>query len=470
MKEPMPTSLDESSMSEKKNYLKINREVLKLAIPGIITTISTPLLGLVDTFLTGHMEGLEHLGAVALGSTLFSLLFWTFGFLRMGTTGLVSNLSHDRFRGSAVFYRSQILALMLALGLIVFQGFIESVCFYFLDSSSEVERLARVYFQIRILSAPATLCLYGIQGYFLGCQNAKVPLILSVFTNLVNLGLNFLLVFGFGFLSDGIAMATVLAQYMTLVLAILILLGSELRPAKFKFSDVIVYRELLEFLSLNWDLLIRTLVLLVCLNFFNFESAQKGELLLGVNSLIMQLWSFMAYGVDGFALAAESLVGKKISSRDRKGLSQLVHVCFLWGFVTASFFALFYYVFGMTILGWITDKVELLQGCKEYLIWAVVAPFVNFACFIWDGVFLGATASKSLKNAMLVSAFFVFFPAYFVLSPLLGNHGLWLAMSLFMLSRGVTLTCLYKPRILNKLDRMIKFFQRVRFSEYSKNG
>ncbi len=431
----------------------MNRQILALAIPNILTSLSVPLLGVVDTALMGRLEDIYYLGALAIGSMIFNFIYWLFGFLRMGTTGFTAQAHGENNPETLSLYlvRPLCIAMLIALSLLVLQYPIAELSFYWVESSAEVEKFAREYFSIRIWAAPATLMLYVLNGWFLGRQNARFPMYLAFAINIVNIAANVYFVNGLGMNAAGVAWGTLVAQYVGLFLAFGLLLKryGELLPY---FAPALrQWQGFKRFFQVNSDIFIRTLCLLATFTFFTAESARLGEKVLAVNTILLQFLTVMAYGVDGFAYAAESLVGKYLGAGQYEQLKRAVRYLFYWGQGFGLAFACLYF-FGFSQIFYVfTDKRELLLAAIPYLGWVVAGPLVNTPCFIWDGIYIGATASVAMRNSMLISTLLVFFPAYYLLAPTLGTHALWAAMLLFMFSRGLTLTLMSKQHIFQRL-------------------
>lgn len=428
----------------------MNHKILKLAIPNIISNITVPLLGLVDTALMGHLESEIYIGAIALGGMIFSFVFWGFGFLRMGTTGFTAQ-AIGRKEPDEVFYilvRAIGVALIGAFLILGFQYPIAEFSFYILAGSREVEALARDYFYIRVYAAPATISLYAITGWYLGRQNAQVPLLISVVVNLANILLNLYFVKHLGMKAEGVALGTLGAQYIGLFLALLLIYLKQSRLLMY-WNPARIFQKaaLVEFFRVNNDILIRTLVLLFTFSFFYAESARLGNTLLAVNSLLLQFNIMLAYAIDGFAFAAESIIGEYYGARDRHSLRRSIQRIFYWGMGLALIFTLVYGLFYPQLLALLTNQEWILQLSYGYVFWVILAPLINSPCFIWDGIYIGATASRAMRNSMLLATFLVFFPSYYLSVNMLGNHALWLAMSLFMISRGLSLQFLAKKHI-----------------------
>ncbi len=431
----------------------MNKKILRLAIPNILSNLSVPLLSSVDTIVVGHLEKVSYLGAIAVGSAIFNFLYLGLGFLRMGTTGITAQYYGKKDDNGIIHTlgRSITTALFMALVFILFQEVIAWISFQLISPTEEVKELALQYFYIRIWAAPATLSLYAFHGWFLGMQNARVPLYLALFVNGANIIFNVTLIYGFGYKSEGVAYGTVAAQYSGLLLAIFLFFRnySSFLPL-LRIKEIFRIDKLRRFFSVNSDIFIRTLLLIFALTFFTAKSAGFGEDLLAANSILMQLWLLIAYGVDGFAFAAESLTGRYTGASDLNNLKKVIRGVFLWGIAISVIFTAVYYLFETPLLNLFTDKRDVIALCYEYMIWIILSPVVNSVCFIWDGIYIGATSTKALRNSMIISVLFIFLPAYYLLKPLIFNDGLWLAIYLFMIARGATLTIMYKKHIILK--------------------
>lgn len=426
----------------------MNRRILRLAIPNIISNLTVPLLSSVDTALMGHMDKVSYLGAIAVGGMIFNFIYWGFGFLRMGTTGLTAQAcgSQDMTRSMLVLARASLVALFFATILILFHKPILELSFSLVDASPEVEENARLYFNIRIFAAPATLLLYAFTGWFLGMQNARFPMILALVTNALNIGFNLFFIKIMDMHVDGVAWGTVAANYLGVGTAVFLFykeFGSGI--IRFRIKEILDWPELSRFFAVNRDIFIRTLALIFAFSFFTAKSAESGELILAANAILINLWTIMSYGIDGFAFASESLIGLFFGAKDRPNLNKAVRYSFYWGTGLALIFTLVYAVFPLQILGLFTDNQQVLNMAMTYMFWTMLAPVISSFCYIWDGIFIGATASVAMRNAMLICIILFYLPAYFLLRNAFDNHALWFALVLFMLVRGITLA-LYYPR------------------------
>ncbi len=418
----------------------MNKQILRLAIPNIISNITVPLLGIIDLAVLGHLDSEIYIGAIALGGMIFNFIYWSFGFLRMGTTGFVAQAyGQNRFDEiSHLLIRALTVSTVGGLLLIALQIPIACVSFLLLEGSPEVEQLALQYFFIRIYAAPATIGLYGILGWFIGMQNARIPMFIAILVNGLNIGFNLLFVFSFGMKSDGVALGTVFAQYLGFILALVLLFKYHRKMfSHWDLSKIFDRNKLKEFFYVNSNIFIRTLLLIFVLSFFTAQSSYQSNQILTVNTLLMQFYLFFAFFTDGFAYAAEALTGKYIGANNKPMLHKTIQLIFRWGIGLGISFSVGYFLLGKTILQLFTNNASTIHAAMPYLGWVAILPIVAFGSFLWDGIFIGATASKQMRNSML-SSLFVFFPAYFLLVDQLQNHALWLALSLFMLARSLT--------------------------------
>lgn len=428
----------------------LNRRILRLAIPNIVTNITIPLLAMVDLGLMGHLGSVKYVGAVALGGMIFSFIFWAFGFLRMGTSGFTAQAYGKRNFAEAgnILIRSILVSIGGGLFLILMQWPLSRAAFSLIDSSAGVESLAHQYFNIRIYAAPATLFIYAIIGWFIGMQNARLPMILAISVNLLNVLLSLLFIKVLGLGSNGVAWANVISQYGGLLLGLLLLSFYWPKLRKYvNFAEAINRKAFTKFFHVNKDIFIRTLCLIFTLSFFTTQSANTSDTILAVNTLLFQFFYFFSYFVDGFAYAAEALAGRYIGSGDRAMLIKVIRRLFIWGGAIAFSFTLIFLIGGGFILRLLTNDPVTISAAKPFMFWVVLVPVITFAAFIWDGIYVGATASKAMRNSMVVITTLIFLPAYYLLEPVLANNGLWLAMMLFMGARGLFLGFMSKKAV-----------------------
>jgi len=418
-----------------------HRRAWSLAWPMILGGVSGPLLGMVDTAVMGHLDNPLFLGAVALGAMIFQFLFWGLGFLRMSTTGLTA---HALGGGSGqalhdVLARAVLMALILSALLLLLQRPVSWLAFKWITSAPEMIRQAQMYYDIRIWAAPATLINYVILGWFLGLQRPRIPLLLMLLMNALNIILDLYFVVGLGMKTEGVAWASVITEYCGLAAGLWfvrielgrhegrLIIGHILRPDLLRQT-----------LVLNQDIFIRTIVLISAFMLFTLQGARMGAPILAANAVLMNFMHFMAYGLDGFAHTAEALVGESLGRRDVSALKRSLKVTVIWSAIIAVLFALVYAVAGELIIRELTDIGPLRSLAREYLPWLVIMPLVGVWAYWLDGVFIGAMQSRWLRNAMLAAFGLIYLPALWLLQPL-GNHGLWLSLFLFMLARALFL-------------------------------
>ena len=431
----------------------VNKEIYRLALPNIVSNFSIPLLGAVDTALMGRLEPEYYLGAVGIGGVIFNFIYWGFGFLRMATTGLAAQAfgENDIPECGRLLLQATFIGIISSLLLFIFQWSLMDLSFLLIDASPEVEHHARAYFHIRIYAAPATLCLHAIHGVFLGLQNARYPMLLTIVVNLVNIVLNLVFVRMLGMKVEGVALATVIAQYVGLFLAVLLFSRyyRGILPA-WNFREVLALSKLKRFLNISGDIFIRTCCLVFSHAYFTAKSAALSDTFLAINTILLQYVNLLSYAIDGFAFAAESMIGKYKGAQDMRNLKRTTRLIFFWAFLFAGMIMIILVVFGERLLHLFTNQMPLVEQAKPYLIWIIIAPVVNVTAYIWDGIYLGATASKAMRNAMILSTL-LFFSAVYLLIPF-GNHGLWGALTLLLVVRGVSLTVLAPKYLFNSGD------------------
>lgn len=420
-----------------------------IAWPLIIANITVPLLGLVDAAVLGHLDSPIYLGAVAIGANIFSFIFWGFGFLRMGTTGLVAQAFGDPQQRSKSYHLqlvlSQALTLAVAIGLllIISQTLLFQFALFLIDGSDEVTELARRYCEIRIYSAPATLAHYVLIGWLIGTQNSRGPLIILVAANSINIVLDYWFVMGLGWKSDGVAWATLIAEYSSAAIGFAIIARSQWLAAwHVNLRDLLNLKRFGRLLKVNRHLFVRTISLLFTFAFFTAQGAQQSDLVLAVNAVLLTFLLLISNGLDGFANAAEALVGEAVGQKNSRHFNQVVKVSSLWSLITACMFSLIFWLFGSDIISLLSSIPEVVTLAEQYLIWIILLPIIAMPSYLFDGIFIGATRSREMQNTMLMATLMVFIPVWW-LSQGWGNHGLWLALTLFLLFRGGALGFLY---------------------------
>lgn len=431
--------------SEPMDARTLNRRVWQLTGPIMLANLSVPLLGAVDTAVMGHLPEAFYLGAVAVGATIVHFIFWGFGFLRMGTAGLAAQAygAKDGLEIRVVLARAGLLGVALGAALLLLQWPIAQIGLTLFEASDQVEDLAETYFFIRIWSAPAVLVNYAIVGWFIGVQNTRAVMILQVFMNGLNIILDLWFVLGLGWDVAGVAAATVIAEFTALALGVL-MVRRELRriPGSWQGMNLRDADKIQKLVAVNRDIFIRTACLMFAFAFFTARGAKLGDNTLAANAVLIQFQQFLSFGLDGFAHAAEALVGGAVGAKDRRTLRLAVKICGLWAAVIAAAYTLVYAVGGPVIIGWLTDLEAVRALSGEFLIWVIISPIISVWSFTLDGVFIGATRTAEMRNGMIISLA-IYLAAVFVLQPVLGNHGLWLAFTIFMAARAVTLAIVY---------------------------
>ena len=416
----------------------------------ILSNITVPLLGMVDTGVTGHLENAVYLGAVAIGSTIFGFLYSGVNFLRMGTTGITAQRfgaeDHDGLR--VALGQALVVALAIATALILLQVPLITLAMRLLGPDPEVAGFASEYFSIRIWSAPATLANYALIGWFIGLQNARVPLYIVLAINLTNIALDLVFVLLLGMKVDGVAAASVIAEFTGVAIGIIFVI-SELRRrgGHLVVSHLTTLKEYAEFFSINANLFIRTMALMFTFAFVTAAGARMGGLILAANAILINLLHLIAFALDGLAHAAEALVGKAAGAKNRLALQRAVQLTMRWSLYVAIGFSILFWIAGPIFVRVLTDIPDVVNTTLEYLPWMIAAPVIAFWAYLYDGVFVGATRAKEMRNNMVVSTFLVFIPAWFAFR-FLGNHGLWLALMIFMASRGIGMHYYYRHRVL----------------------
>ena len=426
----------------------MNKEIFRLAIPNIIANITVPLLGMVDMFIAGHLYAQESLASIGVAATIFNLIYWNFSFLRMGTSGFTSQAYGANNKPEQVnsLMRSLTVAIIAGLLIVMLQSYILKLGFFFVDTGDAVRGYATAYFSIYIWAAPAILCMYTLTGWYVGMQNTRIPMYVAIGVNVVNIALSFVFIYGVGMQIEGIAYATLFAQYTGLVTSLLICYKQN--KGLIKSFNPKVWKDLkgyYPFFRVNSNIFIRTLALVAVTTCFMSASAKIGDDILSLNTVMMQFFILFSYMMDGFAYAAEALTGKLVGSGDRGRLRLLVRRLFLWGFCVALLFTTIYALFSESIFRFLTDKDFILDLFLQYQIWLILIPLAGFSAFLWDGIFVGATASRQMRNSMLIAAAAFFIVYAFILLFLeqkneeiinILNNILWFAFILYLALRG----------------------------------
>ena len=424
---------------------QINRQILRIALPSIVSNITVPLLGLVDVAIVGHMGDAVYIGAIAVGSMIFNVIYWIFGFLRMGTSGMTSQWFGRRDLADVVrlLLRSLTVALVVAALIILFRYPLLSLALAVVSPSPDITVFVRTYFSICVWGAPAMLCLYGLTGWFIGMQNTRIPMFISIMQNVVNIAASLSLVYVFGMKVEGVALGTLIAQYAGLFAAVLFLFISYGRLRNhYSAVGLFDFQAMCRFFSVNRDIFIRTLFIVAVNLFFLSAGASHGAVVLAVNTLLMQLFTLFSYVMDGFAYAGEALCGRYYGARNERMFLSAVRHLFMWGLILAVAYTSLYASGGSAFLSLLTDDSSVIASSAAYFPWAVAIPAVGMAAFVWDGVFIGVTATRGMMLSSIVSAL-LFFGVYLSLRGLWGNHALWFAFIVYLASRSVIQTLLF---------------------------
>lgn len=421
---------------------KINREILRIAVPSIVSNLTVPLLGLVDVAIVGHLGAAAYIGAIAVGGMLFNVIYWLFGFLRMGTSGMTSQAygRKDLDEMTHILSRSMATAWMVAAVFLVLQTPLLNLAFRLIPATPDVMRLATVYYRICIWGAPATLGLYAFNGWFIGMQNSRFPMAVAITQNIVNIAVSLLLVMGVGMKVEGVALGTLVAQYAGFGMAFVLWFRYYKRiRMRITLHGIWQRKELFRFFRVNRDIFLRTLCLTAVSMFFTSSGSAQGEVILAVNTLLMQLFTLFSYIMDGFAYAAEALSGKNAGAGNRQEMWKTIRHLFVWGTGLSAAFTLLYAVGGDGFLALLTDEASVVEASSDYFYWVLAIPLAGFTAFLWDGVFIGLTATREMFLAMLVAAL-TFFGIYGLLGDVWHNHALWLAFLAYLFVRGLVQT------------------------------
>lgn len=430
-----------------------NKQILDIAVPAIVSNITVPLLGLIDVAIVGHLGAAAYIGAIAVGGMTFNVIYWIFGFLRMGTSGMTAQALgrrdlHDTVR---MLLRSLGVSMAVALALIALQKPLLWGIMQIMQPQAEVARLSSVYFNILIWGAPAMLGLFCLSGWFIGMQNSRLPMLVAITQNIVNIAASALLVFVCGLKVEGVAFGTLIAQYAGFFMALTLCLTHYSRLHRYLVWQGLWRRDAMsEFFSVNRDIFLRTLCMVSVMLFFTSAGSWQGDIVLAVNTLLMQFYLLFSYFMDGFAYAGEALCGRYYGARNRRAFVSTVNRLFLWGFSLSAAFTLLYAFGGNAFISLLTDEPSVVAASATYYFWALVLPAAGMAAFVWDGVFIGCTATRGMLLSMF-SAALSFFVLFLTLRTPLGNHGLWIAFIAFVFMRGAVQTLIYRKGILKKI-------------------
>lgn len=429
-----------------------DHQILQIALPSIVSNITVPLLGMIDVAIVGHMGSAVYIGAVAVGSMIFNLVYWLFGFLRMGSSGLTAQAlgRRDLTEVTRILVRSVTIGLGIALLMIICQEPLRWLMFWLIGPTPDVTPFATTYFYIVIWGAPASLGLFSLSGWYIGMQNTRIPMFVSIMQNVVNILASLTLVYGLGMKIEGVALGTVIAQYAGLLMAVG---GLRIYKRLYKYlvlKGTFVKEAMGRFFHVNRDIFLRTLCLVSVNLYFTSAGARHGAVILSVNTVMMQLYLFFSYFMDGFAYAGEALGGRSFGAGNGKFFRETLRR--LWGWATgvALAYTILYICAGQWMVSLLTDEPQVLKTSKDYIWWVWLVPATSTCAFIWDGVFIGITATRAMLISALISAL-LFFGVYETVRGLLGNHALWLAMIIYLAMRGMIQTAWYKTRLVTQI-------------------
>lgn len=428
----------------------MNKKILQLAIPSIVSNITVPLLGLIDVAIVGHLGSASYIGAIAVGGMLFNIIYWLFGFLRMGTSGMTSQAfgKRDLKEVTRILQRAVGVGFIIALCLLLFQYPIRKIAFLLIDATAEVRELATVYFSICVWGAPAVLGLYGFAGWFIGMQNSRFPMYIAITQNVVNIIASLAFVYLLGMKIEGVALGTLIAQYAGLFMALLLWMRYYGRlKMPFLWREVLGRTAMRRFFRVNSDIFFRTLCLVIVTTFFTSTGARQGDVVLAVNTLLMQLFTLFSYIMDGFAYAGEAMTGRYVGAQNRSALQKMIRLLFRWGWGLSLLFTVLYMIGGQGFLGLLTNDTTVIETAGTYYYWVLAIPLAGFAAFLWDGILIGATATRLMLYSMLVASA-TFFLVYYLFYEIMGNHALWMAFLIYLSLRGSMQWRLWYSRML----------------------
>lgn len=424
----------------------MNKQILHIALPSIISNITVPLLALVDTTIVGHLGAASYIAAIALGGMIFNMIYWLFNFLRMGTGGLTAQAygANQHQATSYILLRSLTIAGGIALTLLLLQRPIFQVTFHFVTATAEVRSLASIYFNILIWGAPAMLALYSFTGWFLGMQNARIPMCIAITQNVVNIAVSTLLVFGCHLKIEGVALGTLISQYTALLLAVIFCLTKFDVKQHFELKAILDINTLKRFFQVNRDIFLRTLCLIAVTTYFTSAGSTQGELTLAANTLLMQFFIIFSYFMDGFAYAGEALGGRYFGAHDRLNFQRVTRCLFAWGGALSVLFFFIYFLSGTSLLHLLTNDSQVINRAQQYLPIIYFIPLISFAAFLFDGLYIGTTATRYMLISMFCAS-----AAFFVLINVctLSNTLLWLAFLVYLGGRGLMQAFLFKKAI-----------------------
>lgn len=436
----------------------MHRRIINLALPSIVSNITVPLLGLVDTAITGHMGEARYIGAIAVGSMVFNIMYWLFAFLRMGTGGMTAQAygRKDFEEAELTGLRAISISLLIGLAIIILQYPLLHLAMWFIAPDENVTQLVYSYCYICIWGAPASLGLFALNGWFVGMQNTKIPMVISITQNVVNILVSLLLVYCLNMKIEGVALGTLIAQWAGFIMGSFFFLKkmrevstslNTYHPTSITHHPSAIFEPtaMKAFFTVNRDIFLRTLFLVSVNLYFVAAGAKGGDIILAVNTILMQFFILYSYFMDGFAYAAEALCGRFYGAGDMESLKETIRKVFYWSIGLTIIYSVVYGVGGLDFLRLLTDEENVVSASEEYIFWAMLIPIAGMVAFVWDGVFIGMTMTRGMLSGTFVAAI-VFFTTYFSLETTLHNHALWLAFILYLAARGVTQSVYWKMK------------------------
>ncbi len=417
-----------------------HRSVLTVAIPIMLSNVTEPLIGVVNTAIIGQLPEAYYIGAISMGSLIFSFLFWGFGFLRLSTGGLSAQAvgAGDKAELTAVFWRALAIAGFVGIGLVIASPLIEKISFDLMGGSPEMRTQGEIYFRYRILSAPFALINFCILGWFIGLGRASIAFLVQIFLNLTNMGLGTLFVLSIGMKADGVGLSALLAEFSAALLGgLLVWLSLRKMHAHATWSQVWDREKIRRTMSANGDIMIRTLCLVFAFAWFAARGARAGDVIIAANSVLLHFFEVAAYLIDGFAYASEALVGQAVGAKNRARFEQAIRLTFIWALVVGAVCSAIIWFAGPILIDLMTVNPDVRETARHYLGWASLTPLLGTICFQFDGIFTGAMATRDMRNMMIVSLAIYLASGWF-LERHFGNHGLWLALCIFFISRALT--------------------------------
>jgi MATE family multidrug resistance protein len=417
-----------------------NRSVLTVAVPIMLSNVTEPMIGVVNTAIIGQLPDPYYIGAIAVGALIFSFIFWGFGFLRLSTGGLSAQAvgAGDSVELTAVLWRALAIAAVAGLFLIAVSPLIEDLSFGLIGGSPEVRAQGEIYFHYRIWSAPFALANFCILGWFIGQGRATIAFAVQIFLNLTNMGLGALFVLSLGMTADGVGLSALIAEFAAAMLGGLLVL-QRLRKieAKATWKQIWDRSKVVRTLGANGDIMIRTLCLVFAFAWFTSRSARAGDVIIAANAVLLNFFEVAAYLIDGFAYASEALVGQSIGAKNRARFEKAIRLTTLWALVVGALCSAIIWFAGPWLIDLMTVNPEVRETARHYLFWTSLTPLLGTICFQFDGIFTGAMATREMRNMMVLSLV-IYLASWWFLERNFGNHGLWAALCVFFIARGIT--------------------------------